>query len=53
MGYADRENYVPAQGFFDDRINVNECVGVAMVGETARADDGVQLGLSSPLDVGM
>lgn len=55
MGYTDRKSYVLAEGFFDDRFDVNEYVGIAMVRETTRADacDCVQLGLSSLLDVGI
>lgn len=53
MRYAHRQNHVPSHGFFDDCVDVDEVVRVGMVRKPTGANDGVQIGLGSLLNVGI
>lgn len=53
MRYSHRQNHVPSHGFFDDCVDVDEAVRIGMVRKAAGADDGVQFGLGSLLNVGI
>ena len=51
MGGGEREDGVPSQTLFQHRVDVRQRIAVGEVGETIRADDGVEFGLSSALVV--
>ena len=43
MNHPEREDGVPAQGFLDDSVYVDEILPVVEVGQTTRSNDGIQL----------
>ena len=51
MGNGEGEDGVPSQTLFQHRVDVRQRIAVGEVGETIRADDGVEFGLSSALVV--
>ena len=53
MGDPERDDALPSEALFDDRVSVGQGCAVCEVGEPTRSDHSVQLGLRFALDVGV
>ena len=51
MRHSERDDALPSEALFDDRVDVGQGCAICEVGEPARSNHSIQLGLRLPLDV--